>query len=174
MTSVPHVEQPAVDRGPPRLSLKPIEPISGYVDGGWWPHSRDLAVEVAELVTGLESRLGPIRQVAYPLDAWEPTPRRVEIDVGVEGRRVVMLVGFASQDPRVLLVTDASAWTLSLLVVPPETAAGPGYDAVKRAAGSGNVETPAALLTASGARTGPSIPGPRRPQNFSARSAEPR
>jgi hypothetical protein len=174
MTSVPRVEQTAVQPRAVRLSLKPIEPISGYVDGGWWPHSRDLAVEAAELIAALPSRrLGAIRQVSYSVDAWEPAPPCIKIGVGVEGRWV-MLAAFDSQDPLVLQLTDASGWSLSLLVVPPETTAGPGYDAMRRAAGPGDIETPAVLLAASGVRPEPALDGPRRPQNFSARGAEPR
>ena len=34
----------------PRLRLKPKAPLSGYVDGAWWPRSDDLAAELPDLL----------------------------------------------------------------------------------------------------------------------------
>jgi hypothetical protein len=34
--------KPTPPENTPRLRLKPKAPISGYVDGAWWPHSDDL------------------------------------------------------------------------------------------------------------------------------------
>ena len=33
-----------------RLRLKPRGPVTGFVDGGWWPRSRDLAAELPALL----------------------------------------------------------------------------------------------------------------------------
>ena len=33
----------------PRLRLKPKAPHSGYVDGAWWPHTRNLSTELPDL-----------------------------------------------------------------------------------------------------------------------------
>src|SRR5690242_271557 len=41
------------DQAPPRalrLRLKPKAPTTGWVDGGWWPRSRDLAAELLDLL----------------------------------------------------------------------------------------------------------------------------
>jgi hypothetical protein len=46
------------------LRLKPKAPATGYVDGGWWPRSRDLSAELAALVEVLVVRLGRIERVA--------------------------------------------------------------------------------------------------------------
>ena len=173
MASVPHMERIATDIAPLRLTLKSVAPTCGYVDGAWWPHSRDLAAEAGDLARAVELRLGPVREIAYALDAWETAPRHVEL--GPAGTdRWVTLVGFASQDPHVVLVTGRSDRTLGLLVVPPETPDPAGHDAMNRAARPGNAETPAALLTAAGVGPARPIPGPRRPRNFAPRRAEPR
>jgi hypothetical protein len=156
--------QVAADVAPLRLTLKSTAPITGYVDGGWWPHSRDLGAEASDLARAVTLRLGPVREIAYALDAWNPAPHHVEIDVTTGGRRV-RLVGFVSQDPSVVLVTGTSGRTLGLLVVPPETADQAGHDAMYRAARAGNAESPTELLSAAGVPPVLRIPAPRRPRD---------
>jgi hypothetical protein len=170
MTSVPHMERIATDIAPLRLTLKSVAPTCGYVDGAWWPHTRDLAAEAGDLARAMELRLGPVREIAYALDAWEAAPHHVENVAAGEGRWVE-LVGFASQDPDVVLVTGTSGRTLGLLVVPPETPAPAGRNALGRAASASDAESPAALLAAAGVRPTVPIPGPRRPRNFAPRRA---
>jgi hypothetical protein len=173
MMSVPQMTQVAVDVAPLRLTLKAVAPTTGYVDGGWWPHSRHLGSEAGDLARAVALRLGPVREIAYALDAWEAAPHHVEDGASGEDRWVE-LVGFASQDPDVVLVTGTSGRTLGLLVVPPETPDPAGHEAMNRAARAGNAESPAALLGAAGARPAVRIPGPRRPRNFAPRRAGPR
>jgi hypothetical protein len=170
MMSVPQLPQVAVDVAPLRLTLKAVGPTTGYVDGGWWQHSRDLGAEASDLANAVTLRLGPVREIAYALDAWEAAPHHVENVAAGEGRWVE-LVGFASQDPDVVLVTGTSGRTLGLLVVPPETPAPAGRNALGRAASAGDAESPAALLAAAGVRPTVPIPGPRRPRNFAPRRA---
>ncbi|MFL6122246.1 DUF5994 family protein, partial [Actinophytocola sp.] len=79
MTSVPHTH-PQSPPTPLRLRLKPKAAATGYVDGAWWPRSRDLAAELPALVTVLAVRLGRISRVAYALSSWDATPRRFEVD----------------------------------------------------------------------------------------------
>ncbi len=172
MTSVPETAQVAADAAPLRLTLKSTAPITGYVDGGWWPRSRDLGAEAPDLARAVMLRLGPVREIAYALDAWEAAPPRTVIDATTGGRRV-RLVGFASQDPSVVLVTGTSGRTLGLLVVPPETADPAGHDAMNRAARAGNAESPSALLAAAGVRPVLRIPAPRRPRDAAPRRTRP-
>src|SRR5690349_21650645 len=40
-----------------RLSLKPESATAGFVDGAWWPASRDLAAEVSRLIAALADRV---------------------------------------------------------------------------------------------------------------------
>ncbi|WP_410639151.1 DUF5994 family protein [Amycolatopsis sp. lyj-346] len=42
----------------PRLRLKPKAPTTGYVDGAWWPTSRDLTAELPPILAVLAVRLG--------------------------------------------------------------------------------------------------------------------
>jgi hypothetical protein len=40
-----------------RPRLKPKAPTTGWVDGGWWPRSRDLPAELSGLLSVLAVRL---------------------------------------------------------------------------------------------------------------------
>jgi hypothetical protein len=162
----------AADVAPLRLTLKSIAPITGYVDGGWWPHSRDLGAEAGDLALAVTLRLGSILRIAYALDAWEPAPHHVAIGSADEGRWVE-LVGYASQDPSVVLVTGESGLTLGLLVVPPESPDPAGHDAMNRAARAGNAESPRELLAAVGVRRAVPTAGPRRPRTIAPRRTGP-
>lgn len=139
MTSGPHTRSmPAL---PLRLRLKPKGPVTGYVDGGWWPRSRDLAAELPELAAVLSVRLGPIQRIAYAMDSWQPTSGRVEVD----GRRV-RLEGFHSQDRDVVAVTGLNGQRISLLVVPPDAGETAGHDAMMTAAHRDNADSPGSIL----------------------------
>jgi hypothetical protein len=164
MMSVPQMPQLVADVAPLRLTLKSIAPITGYVDGGWWPHSRDLGAEAGDLARAVTLRLGPVCEIAYALDTWELAPARVAIDSTSQGSWV-RLVGFASQDPHVVLVTGQSGRTLGLLVVPPEAPEAAGHAAMNRAARADNEESPTALLAAAGVPPVLRIPAPRRPRD---------
>lgn len=112
MQSGPHTSTP-----PPRLRLKPRAPTTGYVDGAWWPASRDLPAELPALLEKLALRLDRVERVTYNLTAWPPTRRRIVLD-----GRVIRLEGFRSQHADT--VTVVGGWDrhrLALLVVPPET-----------------------------------------------------
>src|SRR5919112_5460245 len=60
-----------------RLRLKPKAATTGVVDGGWWPRSRDLAVELPGLLAVLAVRLGRIERVSYHLTEWAPAVRKI-------------------------------------------------------------------------------------------------
>ena len=98
-----------------RLRLKPRGPVTGFVDGGWWPRSRDLPAELPALLAVLAIRIGPVERVSYHLEDWGPVPRRTTVD----GRRV-RLAGYRSQHPATIDVLSAGH-RVTLLVVAPET-----------------------------------------------------
>ncbi|MEV6611020.1 DUF5994 family protein [Kutzneria sp. NPDC051319] len=147
MTSGPHSHSnPAPSL---RLRLKPKGPVTGYVDGGWWPHSRDLAAELPELAAVLSVRLGPIQRIAYAMDTWETAPNRVDVD----GRHVRM-EGFRSQDRDTVAVTGLNGQRLSLLVVPPDAGDTAGHDAMMAAAHRDNADSPSSILRGARVRRG--------------------
>jgi hypothetical protein len=133
------------DRRHLRLRLKPGGPVTGFVDGGWWPRSRDLPAELPALLAVLAVRLGPVESVSYHLDTWEPTPRRFTLD-----GRLVRLAGYRSQHPATIDVIGA-ARRVTLLVVAPDAAPQAAHDALMTAGHRGNADPVDALLLAQSA-----------------------
>ena len=123
-----------------RLRLKPEAPTTGFVDGGWWPRSRDLAVELPGLLAELGVRLGRIERVTYHLGDWDPTPATLR----VQGR-VVRLGGFRTQHADTVDVL-LHRQRITLLVVPPETSGQAAHDALSRAGHHGGTDDVTSLL----------------------------
>src|SRR6185312_9023690 len=64
----------------PRLTLEPAMARNGLFDGAWWPHSRDIAAELPDLITALGAHLGRILRVALDAAAWDDVPRSVTVN----------------------------------------------------------------------------------------------
>ncbi len=104
-----------------RLRLKPTAPTvrdAGYVDGAWWPRSRDLAAELPALFEALAGRLGVVDRLAYSLTEWDTAVRRLDV-----GGHLVRLGGFRYQRANTIGVSGWGRGRLTLLVIPPETSA---------------------------------------------------
>jgi hypothetical protein len=123
-----------------RLSLKPDAPVTGFVDGAWWPASRDLAAELPAVVAELAERLGRVESVSYNLDAWEAGPYRIILD-----GEVVRMAGYRAQDHDTVDVLGARR-RLTLLVVPPGTDTQTAQAALTAAARTGNIDSVETLL----------------------------
>ena len=123
-----------------RLRLKPKAPITGRVDGGWWPRSRDLATELPSLLAVLAVRLGHIERVSYHLCEWGPSPRRIHDDGGV-----VRLEGFRTQRANTVQVLAARE-RVTLLVVDPEASDETAHAVLMAAGQRGNTDDIDSLL----------------------------
>lgn len=153
MPSVPHTQpsaQPATspmaaDRPLPglRLRLAANTPLTGYVDGGWWPRSLDLSVELPVLVAGLAPRLGAATMITFAPEAWQAAPSRLTI-----AGRGVPLAGSREQDPYTVHVSGSDGRQLTLLVIPPEASANLAHRAMMTASRSDNPDRPVAILAA--------------------------
>jgi hypothetical protein len=123
-------------------------------DGAWFPRSRDLAVELPELVAALDKRGLHIERFTYPLDAWSPAPRKV-----VVGGRVVRTGGFRSMDAGVVCLTWAGGLRRAdLLVVPPETDVITGARALRLCTRRGLPRSPQMVLAAARSTPLPQVP----------------
>src|SRR6201993_2591016 len=100
----------------PRLRLKPKAPVSGHVDGAWWPHGDDLTIELPDLLAVLSVRLGAIDRVMYNRAEWAQMPKRL-----TTGGRVVRLDGYRLQPANTMQVLGVGREKILLLVVPPHT-----------------------------------------------------
>ncbi|MGY1682249.1 DUF5994 family protein [Geodermatophilus sp. SYSU D01176] len=123
-------------------------------DGAWFPRSRDLAVELPELVAALDKRGLRVERFTYPLDAWSPAPRKV-----VVGGRVVRTGGFRSMDAGVVCLTWAGGTRRAdLLVVPPETDVITGARALRLCTRRGLPRSPQMVLAAARSTPLPQVP----------------
>lgn len=111
-------------RAPLRLRL--VEhPGSGRVDGGWWPQSRDLEVELGELVEDFPPSVGRVVRVLYSPPDWNPSPRRFEVGDGF-----VKVGPFPGDDPHLMHLTTSDRRVLRLVVVPPGLSPDQGAEAL--------------------------------------------
>nr|WP_246257633.1 DUF5994 family protein [Amycolatopsis anabasis] len=128
-----------------RVQLKPqVSSNTRFVDGAWWPRSRNLSAELPALLAALRPRLGRIERITYNLSIWDLAVRKAAI-----GDHVVRLDGFFSQAPDLVTVVGSSGRTrLTLLVVPPETADVAAHRVLMTASRPDNVDGTDVLLTA--------------------------
>jgi hypothetical protein len=127
---------------------------SSAFDGAWFPRTRDLAVEVPELIAELDRRGLRVERFTYPLDAWLPVPRKIV----VQGR-VVRTGGFRSMDPGVVCVISAAgSRRADLLVVPPETDVLTGARALRLCTRRGLPRSPQMVLAAARSTPLPQVP----------------
>lgn len=132
----------ADSRGAVRLRLAE-HPGRDVLDGGWWPRTRDLAVELADLVDHFPTdRPRIVRALVSPPD-WSSTPRRIRVAGGW-----LKVGAFPRDDTHVVVLTTAGAGrpVLRLLVVPPELTPDQGDEALLAAASRGNAHSAADLL----------------------------
>lgn len=102
------------------LRLRRREPtaVDGFVDGGWWPRSLDLSVELPALLTELGTAGHDVAQVAYNPAAWNPAPHALD-----GASRPVILEARTEQDTAALSLADISgSKRTELVVIPPHTA----------------------------------------------------
>jgi Family of unknown function (DUF5994) len=131
-----------------RLCLRLTVPDRGVLDGGWWPCSRDPAVELPKLIADLNTHFGQlaiITRVALNLTAWDHTPHRVAI-----GDRIVPVGWSGTLDIDTIALITTRHDRITLLVVPPEATADSAAIALAMASLGDNSTRPLAVLAASG------------------------
>ncbi len=136
---------PPVTQGdaPARLSLRwDGGDRTTSLDGGWWPRTTSLVDELPDLVLQLRRRELRISRVTYNPTLWDPAPRRVDAD-----GHVVRLGWFMDIDPHLVrLSASGGEPSLRLLVVPPDTAAGPAARAMEESTGQVNHASATSVL----------------------------
>jgi hypothetical protein len=125
--------------------LKPKAPVSGHVDGAWWPRTDDLRAELPDLLAVLSVRLGAVDRVLYNLAEWAQMPKRL-----TTGGRAVRLDGYRLQPANTLQVLGLGREKILLLVVPPHTDPEIAHEAMMTAAAPNDTTTVGDLLATGG------------------------
>ncbi|KMO82928.1 MAG: hypothetical protein HZB45_22770 [Mycolicibacterium rufum] len=142
-------ESDQLHQGPestPRLRLKRKAPISGFVDGAWWPHSDDLSAELPDLLTVLSVRLGNIERVRYNRAEWVNAPAKLRF-----ADQLVRLDGYDRHPAGTLGVQGSRGGEMLLLVIPAHTDPDQAHAAMMATAASENASSIRALLATRGA-----------------------
>jgi hypothetical protein len=127
-------------RVPLRLRMA-AHPGRGELDGGWWPQSRDLGVELADLVDHFPPEWGRILLATISPPDWDPAPRRIPV-----ARGHVKVGSFPCDDTHLVLLKTADHPRLRVLVVPADMSSDQGDEALLAAATPGYAHTAACLL----------------------------
>lgn len=134
------VHAAAPTREPLRLRMSD-HPGADVMDGGWWPQSRDLVVELVDLADHFPAALGRIQHAIYSPPDWDSTPRRVRAAHGY-----VVVDALEQDDTHLMLLRTSQRMTLRVLVVPPEFSDGQGAEAMLAASTSGYAHSAGSLL----------------------------
>jgi Family of unknown function (DUF5994) len=142
LSSIPAARVAPAPRNQLRLRRRSTNATGGFLDGGWWPHSRDLATEVRSLLAETWSSGYDVQRVIYHLRSWDPAPDRLTVS-----GRLVELVGILSQDPALMILVGGSDWSqLNLAVIPPGADRSVAEWAMARAGEDGDLHRPSEIL----------------------------
>lgn len=139
----------ATERVPLRLRLA-ASFSSGPLDGAWWPQTRDLQLEAADLVDHFPQQVGRVERLLYSPPDWDtgsgtPGARRIWAERGA-----IKVGSFPSDDTHLMVAKISSGRRIRLLVVPSGTEPGRAETAMREAADEADTRTAAALLGLSG------------------------
>ena len=87
----------------------------GAVDGSWWPQSRDLAVEIPDLVDHFPQQFGEVHRVVFSRPDWDDAPHRVRV-----ARGLVKVGSYPRDDIHQVWLSMSTGQLIRLSVHPPE------------------------------------------------------
>lgn len=148
MTTSPNSPVPtpqAAERAPLRIFLDNGTP-SGPLDGAWWPQSRDLEVEAADLVDHFPFLVGQIERLLFSPPDWDAGSGRSGVHRIRAARGVVKVGSFPSDDTHLMVLKMSSGRRLRLLVVPHTTEPFAASRLMQEAADGGNTYPAGTLL----------------------------
>jgi Family of unknown function (DUF5994) len=94
----------------------------GRVDGAWWPRSRDLQREAADLVDHFPAESGRISRLLFSRPDWDNSSHDGRGVRTIRAARGPVKVGsFPSDDTHLMILTLGSGQRLKLLVIPSDT-----------------------------------------------------
>lgn len=92
----------------------------GALDGGWWPQSRDLSVELPDLVDNFPVALGRVQRVVFSRPDWDTAPHRVRA-----ARGLVKVGSYPHDDTQQVWLSMSTHTIIRLSVTPAEGPAEP-------------------------------------------------
>ena len=131
----------SLSRSPLRLTLS-TDFRHGRLDGAWWPRSRSLETELADLVEHFPAEHGRVIRAVYSRPDWLLAPPQVDANGGV-----IKVGSFPNGDTHMVILT-LSTRNLTLLVVPPDTTADRAADLMRLASSPTNQVSAHDLLLA--------------------------
>lgn len=99
---------------PLRLELSGA-PGQVVLDGGWWPQSRDIDVELADLVDHFPVVTGQVTRALYSRPDWDRQPHSVRV---ARGR--LKTGSFPRDNTHLIVLSMSTGNQVRLLVVPPD------------------------------------------------------
>lgn len=128
MTTSAHVPTPEPQtRGSLRLQLAAAR-STGAVDGAWWPWSRDLHAEAADLVDHFPSSAGHIRRLLMSRPDWDESTTADGRGVRkvLAARGPVKVGSFPGDDTGLMILTMSAGPRIRLAVIPSSTSPADG------------------------------------------------
>src|SRR5690349_8386667 len=117
-TSGPDASAP---REPLRIRLRDSE-TAGHIDGAWWPQSRDLQVEAADLVDHFPRLAGHVSRLLFSRPDWDDPVLNGSGVRSIQARRGAVKVGsFPKDDTQLMVVVLSTRQRLQLRVIPSAT-----------------------------------------------------
>ena len=108
-------------RAPLRIRLRDSE-TAGHIDGAWWPQSRDLQVEAADLVDHFPRLAGPVSRLLFSRPDWDDSVVEGRGVRRIQARRGPVKVGsFPDDDTQLMVVILSTRQRLHLRVIPSAT-----------------------------------------------------
>jgi hypothetical protein len=102
------------ERRPLRLQLNGTMG-DGTQDGTWWPQTRDLSVELPDLVDNFPEDYGLVDRIVFARPDWDTAPRQVRVHRGL------LEVGPCPRDTaQQVLLSMSTRREIALVVTPPE------------------------------------------------------
>lgn len=110
----------------------------GRVDGAWWPRSRNLQREAADLVDNFPAEIGRISRLLFSRPDWDnPSHDGRGVRTIRAARGPVKVGSFPSDDTHLMILTMGSGQRLKLLVIPSDTPLAEGEQRLRAFAGPG-------------------------------------
>jgi hypothetical protein len=130
---------------------------SDRLDGAWWPHSSDVAIELPPLLNAIGQQFGRTRAVMLNPAAWTASPQWVPW-----GTRRARIEWYRHQDPNIAILLGENGVRIDLLVIPLNTESRDALAALNLASTNGNMLTASDTLLAAHKSTEPTHNRTRR------------